>query len=142
MSYGARARSIGKKLFNMQAVKTSGIAAVAGVISGVGGAMAAEHVAWFQKYWYSLPVAVGIVGHVVKETVSRDAGAAMIGGAGVMGYYNYKLNRASTQSQPAAAGTSGVQGVADDYVAALRSLPETTGVQAPMSSIHSMRAAA
>lgn len=143
--YASKARSVGKSI--MSGGKSSGIALATGAVAGLVGGILSENVAFFSKYWYALPIAIGVGGHVVKQTVSRDAGSAALGSAGTMAYYNYKLHKASV----AASGgeTKGVQdttGPVEDYVSALRSLPDTAGVQAPMrtaaSSVMSMNAAA
>ena len=145
-SHAARARSIGKSL--MGGAKHSAFALGTGVVAGIVGGMLAENVAWFQKYWYSMPILIGVVGHAIKQTTSPVVGAAMLGSAGTMGYYNYKLNRASVMAS--GGETKGVQdtrGPVEDYVASLRgSTPmlDTGGVQAPMrsSAVMSMQAAA
>lgn len=134
----------------MGGYKGSAVALGTGALAGVAAGMLSEHVAWFQKYWYSLPLVVGVAGHALKQTTSQEAGCAMIGAAGTMGYYNWKLHAASV----AASGGSETKGVQDtmgpaaDYVQALRSLPDTAGLQAPMrthadsvSTLMSMKAA-
>jgi len=140
MAHSSRARNVGRKI--MGGYKSTAIAAGTGVAAGVVGGMLSEHVAWFQKYWYSLPLAIGLGGHVLKQTASAEAGCAAVGAAGAMAYYNWKLHKASV----AASGgeTKGFQdtGAADDYVEALRSLPDTGGLQTPMSvALHQMRVA-
>jgi hypothetical protein len=144
--YAERARGLGGKV--MGGFKGSAIALGTGAVAGLVGGMLTEHTDFFQKYWYSLPIAIGLGGHVIKQTVSRDAGSAALGSAGTMAYYNYKLHKASVDASGGAApaGTSGVQGPVEDYVQQLRSLPDTAGTQSPMStsgrSVAGMRAAA
>jgi len=131
MAYSTRARNIGNKI--MGGYKSTAIAAGTGVAVGIVAGTLSENVPWFQKYWYSLPLAIGLGGHILKQTASAEAGCAAVGAAGTMAYYNWRLHKASV----AASGgeTKGLQdtGAADDYVAALRSLPDVGGLQAPMS---------
>ena len=153
------ARSIGKALFanKMTSVYSLGTGAVVGLIA----AMLAENVAWFNRYWFAMPGLMAFSGHIVKNTVSPLVGSSMIGSAGTMAYYNWKLYQASVRASGGVATvfgpplrndvTRGLQAPdtgspMGDYAAQLRNLPDTAGLQAPMATqgntVQSMRVAA
>lgn len=141
--HASRARNIGRSL--MGGGKGTAIALATGAVAGAVSSMLGEQVPWFQKYWYAMPVAIGLVGHAVKQTTSKEIGSAALGSAGTMAYYNWKLHKAAVAAS-GGAETSGVQdtrGPIEDYVQQLRSLPDTAGVQ-PRSAggVMSMRTAA
>lgn len=112
-------------------LKGSALELIGGAVVGFGAAKLAEHYEMMRRAWWVTPLVSALGGHVVKAKIPkmRDAGAGMIGGAGTMAYYNYKLSQAGSASS----GTSAVMdasGVDDvDYVKAFQSLPEAAGVQ-------------
>ena len=89
-----------------------------------------EKMEFLQQRWWLLPAVVVVGGHVVsRATRHKNIGASVKGAGGAMGYYNYKLHQASVAAS--ATETRGVQetsGAQEDFDA-LRSLPETSGVQ-------------
>jgi hypothetical protein len=120
-----------RRLTKRSSIKGSGMALLAGAATGFVAGKIAENVEFMRKAWYITPAAAAVAGHLAKAKWHHEIGQAVIGGAGVMTYYNYILARAS---QLASGGTQGVQetsGVQDtgalDYVAAMNALPETTG---------------
>jgi hypothetical protein len=121
-------------------LKSTAESGAAGAATGLLAAMAAEKIPFMTKAWYISPAAALLLGHVVKSRFPRfrDAGSGMVGAAGAMAYYNYKLSQAT-----AATNTSGVQETSGpddvDYVRAFQSLPEAAGVmdtnRRPRSSV-------
>ncbi len=133
----ARGASFGSRVVSGPALVSTGIGGATGAVTAWVAQMLVEHTDFFSKYWYAPALGVGFAGHVLKSMKNKHiaaGGMAAVGAAGAMAYYSYKLNKASK----AASGTetSGVQtdtGAPSDYMAALRALPDTSGVQEPMS---------
>ncbi len=133
MSNALRARSLGGRLVSGRAFAETGVALATGAAISAGAQMLVEHTDFFNKYWYAPALATGVVGHLLKGVKNdwvSDAGTAAVGAAGAMGYYSYKLNAASRKASGTEA--SGVQsdvGAPDDYVNALKALPDAAGIQ-------------
>jgi hypothetical protein len=129
----ARGASFGARVVSAPALISTGIGAGAGAAAAWGAQMLVEHTDFFRKYWYAPALSVAFLGHVAKSMKNDKvaaAGMAAVGAAGAMGYYSYKLNAASAK---ASGETTGVQAdvgsPSDDYVDALRALPDAAGVQ-------------
>jgi len=140
----ARGASFGARVVSGPALVSTGIGAAAGAGLAFGAQMLVEHTDFFAKHWYAPALAVAFAGHVAKSMRNEKiaaAGMAGVGAAGAMAYYSWKLHDASRR---ASGETSGVQGdvgsPSDDYVDALRALPETSGVQ-DFGASHSQRSA-
>jgi hypothetical protein len=120
-------------------LKSSGINLASGAATGLVTGMVAERSDFMRSKWFISPLAAAVGGHFLKS-VNRDMGSGIVGAAGAIAYYNYKLAKGNE--------TKGVQDTGDvydtgDYVSMFNSLPETTGIQdsipspsrRPMSSV-------
>ncbi len=113
-------------------MKSSAMALGAGAVAGFGAGELATRFEMMRKAWWVTPLVVAVGGHVGKGKWPkyRDAWDGLLGGAGTMAYYNYKL------AQAGASASSGTQGVQDtnavddtDYVETYRQLGEAGAVQ-------------
>ncbi len=111
-------------------MKSSAMALGAGAVAGFGAGELATRFEMMRKAWWVTPLVVAVGGHVGKGKWPkyRDAWDGLLGGAGTMAYYNYKLAQAGAS---ASGGTQGVQetsAVDDaDYVETYRQLASGTG---------------
>lgn len=130
----ARGASFGSRVVSGPALMSTGIGAGTGAALAFGAQMLVEHTDFFAKYWYAPALAVAFAGHLAKSAKNdrvAAAGMAGVGAAGAMAYYSWKLHDATKRAS--GTETSGVQrdtgAPNDEYVEALKALPETTGVQ-------------
>lgn len=133
LSTFARGSSFGSRVVSSPALVSTGIGAASGAAMAFGAQMLVEHTDFFAKYWYAPALAVAFAGHLAKSAKNEKvaaAGMAGVGAAGAMAYYSWKLHDASRKASGETTGVQREVGAAsDEYVDALRSLPETTGVQ-------------
>lgn len=90
----ARARGAGRRFAG--GAKGSAVEGLAGVVGYFAHKTASEKIGFVAQNWYAGPVAMGILGHVLKKKAkTAQLGTAVLGAAGYAGALGYSLNKAA-----------------------------------------------
>lgn len=125
----ARARGAGRRFAG--GAKGSAVEGVVGVVGYFAHKTASEKIDFVRDKWWSGPVAMGVLGHVLKKKAkTAQVGTALLGAAGYAGAFGYSLNKAAQAGKPETKGlqypgdAQGLSGV-DSYY-----LPDTIDTDA------------
>lgn len=90
----SRARGAGRRFAG--GAKGSAVEGIVGVVGYFAHKTASEKIGFVGQNWYAGPVAMGILGHVLKKKAkTANVGTALLGAAGYAGAFGYSLKSAS-----------------------------------------------
>lgn len=125
----ARARGAGRRFAG--GAKGSAVEGVVGVVGYFAHKTASEKIDFVRDKWWSGPVAMGVLGHVLKKKAkTAQVGTALLGAAGYAGAFGYSLSKAAAAPETkglmsSGYDASGLQSSVDPY-----SLPDSIDTDA------------
>jgi len=93
----SRARGAGRKFAGGS--KGSAVEGVVGVVGYFAHKTASEKIEFVRGKWWAGPVAMGVLGHVLKKKAkTAQVGTALLGAAGYAGAFGYSLSKAAGET--------------------------------------------
>lgn len=93
----SRARGAGRKFAG---AKGSAVEGVVGVVGYFAHKTASEKIEFVRGKWWAGPVAMGVLGHVLKKKAkTAQVGTALLGAAGYAGAFGYSLSKAAGETK-------------------------------------------